>query len=663
MTRLIPVCVCVIVATESAAAQVGQPLTKAMAVERLKTDFPGVQVLDDEGGHMRCAFGVKMNAGESAEDAALAWVEAYGEALCGQALDVEVHQTLPVGKGKRVVRLRQFIDGTPVEEPGLRVLAYENDNRVAFVGGRVLEEPVGGLAPAKLSAAEALAIAKGQPKGKSLDTWLEPRLVVTRESEGSRVAVRAWKAAGWSSKGLLDSWSFYVDAATGEVVRVSSNVLHFAPDITGTVTGYATPGVRPDMRCPQYCDTSDPPVCGEPNPPVSAAIDKVLVEARDPSTNELLASTHTDGNGDYTLQISSPATVNVVATLGSEYWNIYDYVTSSLFTLASTSVSTSGGQADFIFSGNPHPEHDTAGVNAHVHIDRAREFFKLRLPPGTYPGIDDYVPVIVNYVFPCNAYYVIAQNHLLFSDKEGTSLNDCPNTAAPMTIAHEYGHYIQQLFYEIDGATYPGFHEGFSDSFSMVHHDFEPYAPDGFGCGTHVRDPLGSNHQYPVCHQTQHTRGELLGAIWIRIGAGIGASPGDAADLFFDWAALAVPPGGTTLCTNSAWDQSADEGTFIEVLTADDDDGNIGNGTPNGAAICAAFDAHGITIDESFCEESAGLCYADFDGSGHLDVHDFLRFALAFEARERAADCDGYGSLDAFDWLCFTSAFAAGCDR
>lgn len=74
-------CVCVIAGSESASAQVGQPLAKALAVERLKADYLGVRVLDDEGGHMWCAFGVKMNAGASAEDAALAWVETL-ECLC-----------------------------------------------------------------------------------------------------------------------------------------------------------------------------------------------------------------------------------------------------------------------------------------------------------------------------------------------------------------------------------------------------------------------------------------------------------------------------------------------------------------------------------------------------------------------------------------------------
>ncbi|MEQ8316087.1 MAG: GC-type dockerin domain-anchored protein [Phycisphaerales bacterium] len=54
-------------------------------------------------------------------------------------------------------------------------------------------------------------------------------------------------------------------------------------------------------------------------------------------------------------------------------------------------------------------------------------------------------------------------------------------------------------------------------------------------------------------------------------------------------------------------------------------------------------------------------CFADFDGSGGLDIFDFLAFQNAFDAGDLAADCDGDGSLTIFDFLCFQNAFDAGC--
>jgi 1,4-alpha-glucan branching enzyme len=54
-------------------------------------------------------------------------------------------------------------------------------------------------------------------------------------------------------------------------------------------------------------------------------------------------------------------------------------------------------------------------------------------------------------------------------------------------------------------------------------------------------------------------------------------------------------------------------------------------------------------------------CYADCDGSGLLDVFDFLCFQDAFVQGDPYADCDGSGALDVFDFLCFQDAFVLGC--
>ena len=54
-------------------------------------------------------------------------------------------------------------------------------------------------------------------------------------------------------------------------------------------------------------------------------------------------------------------------------------------------------------------------------------------------------------------------------------------------------------------------------------------------------------------------------------------------------------------------------------------------------------------------------CYADCDGSGLLDLFDFLCYQNLFAAGAPRADCDGSGTLDLFDFLCFQNAFAARC--
>jgi murein tripeptide amidase MpaA len=54
-------------------------------------------------------------------------------------------------------------------------------------------------------------------------------------------------------------------------------------------------------------------------------------------------------------------------------------------------------------------------------------------------------------------------------------------------------------------------------------------------------------------------------------------------------------------------------------------------------------------------------CYADLDGSGTLDLFDFLAFTNLFNAQDAGADCDEDGAFTLFDFLCFTNAFNAGC--
>lgn len=55
------------------------------------------------------------------------------------------------------------------------------------------------------------------------------------------------------------------------------------------------------------------------------------------------------------------------------------------------------------------------------------------------------------------------------------------------------------------------------------------------------------------------------------------------------------------------------------------------------------------------------FCRADIDGSGALDVFDFLEFQALFAAGDPGADFSGDGELDFFDFLKFQSEYTAGC--
>lgn len=83
--------------------------------------------------------------------------------------------------------------------------------------------------------------------------------------------------------------------------------------------------------------------------------------------------------------------------------------------------------------------------------------------------------------------------------------------------------------------------------------------------------------------------------------------------------------------------------------------------TTRGLAACLALAAGGVlAVPTTSHAQNRIECFADFDGSGSLDIFDFLGFQNAFAAGDRRADCDGDTRLTIFDFLCFQNAFSEG---
>ena len=59
-----------------------------------------------------------------------------------------------------------------------------------------------------------------------------------------------------------------------------------------------------------------------------------------------------------------------------------------------------------------------------------------------------------------------------------------------------------------------------------------------------------------------------------------------------------------------------------------------------------------------------GLCYADCDGSGALNILDFICFMNNYASGAACANCDGTTQppvLNVNDFTCFLNKYAAGC--
>jgi hypothetical protein len=68
-----------------------------------------------------------------------------------------------------------------------------------------------------------------------------------------------------------------------------------------------------------------------------------------------------------------------------------------------------------------------------------------------------------------------------------------------------------------------------------------------------------------------------------------------------------------------------------------------------------------LTVGDIYKFEVGGECDADLDGSGTLDLFDFLAFVNFFNAENPIADWDGDGDFTLFDFLGFVNSFNAGC--
>ena len=246
-----------------------------------------------------------------------------------------------------------------------------------------------------------------------------------------------------------------------------------------------------------------------------------------------------------------------------------------------TQVVTPGVPAQFSLNANP-TEFDTAEMNAQRQIILFREYIRS-ISPGD-ATFDFPVLARVNHDLTCGAYF------------DGSSINFfraqglCANTAYSTVIAHEEGHWAVNRY---QGGASGAFHEGAADAWAMYIHDTPLVGEDLCGSGCYVRD--GNNGRQkcgPGCDETCHggapqTEGEvLMGVLWKvrkRLNIALGDAAGDivADSLFLGWF--------------QAFDDSqiCDE-IYTHILILDDDDGNLGNGTPHCHIIEAAFEGdHG----------------------------------------------------------------------
>ncbi|HET6613060.1 MAG TPA: DUF4215 domain-containing protein [Kofleriaceae bacterium] len=237
-----------------------------------------------------------------------------------------------------------------------------------------------------------------------------------------------------------------------------------------------------------------------------------------------------------------------------------------------------------------------AQLSAYIHVNIAK-LFALNLNPGL-PILNESLTVNVNIDDLCNAFFDPQNGTLNFfrektAQLQGGGTVTCNNTARIADVGyHELGHYLHAASL-VDGLFESAMSEGVGDYLAAtITNDH------GMGRGFFLAgqgdpnqplrdiDPAGVEKVYPddFVGAEAHDAGQVFGGtMWdLRqaLSDELGAEEGVALADRLWYASLQHAQGTTTV--------------YPEVLAADDNDGNIDNGTPHKCTIDQVFALHGL---------------------------------------------------------------------
>jgi hypothetical protein len=463
------------------------------------------------------------------------------------------------GTDKVSVQLRQQLGGVPVEGGFLNAL-YTPSGALLSLANTTIPGLASASSSPNLDADSARARAR---RFFVAETRLEPTFIGEPEllfarlvGEGPTTARLAWKVTVLHKASGADpvGATYCLSAEDGAWLR-RDEAIHYALDVTGRLDARATGGTGSNDTVP-----SETPI---PVPYVTLTS----------SAGDVV----TDRDGNFTI-VGANSPVDITATFLGPYCNT-NHDQGADYSVTFTGVQP--GQAN-VLEMNPSPtQFVTAQANSQIHHGVVRQFI-LDTAPGDTTA--DFQAVSnTNLASTCNAYFDG------FSTNYFAAGGGCSNTAFSNVVAHELGHWLNVRYNTGNGGD--GMGEGNADVWAMYTYD-TPVIGEGFFAGTgQIRN--GTNtRQYcgdgnGGCYGAVHTDGEVwMGAAWkVRtnlknsLGAALGGQTANG--LFMGWM--------------NGYNQTAIDSIIeIQWLTLDDDDGSIGNGTPNYAAIDGGFRQQGF---------------------------------------------------------------------
>ena len=562
-----------------------------LALQRLQTTFPGVHVDRPDDGPTRI-YGAAMTTGATPVDASERFRSDHADAL-GVRPDELVQQDLrgrpmanatPPGIGLMydrqtgqykfwLFRYGQVNGGVPVHGAGLQTLVRNAGTNPVVWASSSLRDLTGFAAKPAMRprAADADKTLRGirastdftgraLPLPTKISSLSPSKLVVFAGTERQTAPARMALAYTAETDGALAQWEIVADAESGDVLDAHAIIVF--DNVTGTVAGNVTQGDK-SIECADEV-------------PTAYSFAEVTGGG---------ASAFTDVDGAFVLTNPGTTAIDVMSPSGGQFFDVTNFVGASE---SLTSSVLPPGPVSFLHNAANTDPLLIAQANGYANANQVRRFLLGYLP--SYPTISSQVnmPVIVNRndgFCPGNAWYDPSIQTINFCQGSATY----GNTSFASVSQHEYGHHIVQM----GGSGQGAYGEGMGDTIAAL---LAGTPGLGYGfflnqCTTALRN-ADNTCQFLTsgcssCGSEIHACGQLIsGAIWSVRKELILTNPTGYADIINALALSSIPMHqGTAINAQIA----------IDLLTLDDNDGNIDNGSPHYQEICKGFAAHGMT--------------------------------------------------------------------
>jgi Zn-dependent metalloprotease len=478
------------------------------------------------------------------------FLEEIGELIRVDSADLQFRSLTPVRGDRAYVFFDQFYRGLPVFAARL-TLCFEHGG-INGVNADVYPDIRLGTTPTLAEGQAAEFAHAGMPWNVADDTVTAVTLGVLPIVWDTDVGHFLVYRVRFETVDPPGEWIAYVDAHDGEVFWRENLVSYYA--ITGTARG--------DVQLRRADD---------PNQDLPMVDQKIMADGN---------TAYTDEDGEFEVDVANNQYYTVTDYNEGYFVRVYDNLDGE-WTALTTSASP-GDPAEFYWDdSNTYP----CERSCYYHTNAVHSWLK---------GVDPYwtecdLPITcrVNLDCTCNAYYMGATINFC---AEGGGCNNTGQIAD--VIYHEYHHWVTNRTYDYSPPPdWTGLNEGYSDYCAMALTNDYCMAPSFFQAYPDGCLRTGMNYrQYPApeCGGEPHCVGEItMGAMWKsrrNLTQKHGPEFAHQVDLYFRDACKATP--------------NTVPNFLVYFLMANDDNGDLADGTPDYWEICDAWAEHNVHCPE-----------------------------------------------------------------